>query len=115
MKRNFIFISTMLMLFIMQRSLADGLFFNVIAGGVPANLSVILCLDGNAPLSCQNYPITALSLSINSTVPNHTYPNAGIKVNTSGYTLAGCTLNSQGYCLFSVSDTTAATISISPN
>src|SRR5205085_5835524 len=45
------------------------------------------------------YPITALSLAINSTVPNHTYKTAGIKINASNYVLSGCTPISNGYCL----------------
>ncbi len=56
------------------------------------------------------------SLSVNTTIPNHTYPYAGVKVNTPGFSLSGvgsqCTMDSNGYCLFSVSDTQPATISI---
>lgn len=53
-------------------------------------------------------------LTINTTIPHHTYPNAGIKLNTTGYSLGGqgCTQAKNGYCLFSVSDTEAANISI---
>lgn len=55
------------------------------------------------------------SITIRTTVPNHTYPNAGIKVNSTGYTLntSGCTPNSNGYCLFSVSNTSPKTLTIS--
>lgn len=54
-------------------------------------------------------------VTITTTVPNHTYPNAGIKVNSPGYTLntTGCTPNSNGYCLFSVSNTSTKTLTIS--
>lgn len=116
MKRIFTCFITFFIFFITQvTSAQNGLLFNVIAGGIPANLSVSLCLDGKGRLSCQDYPITALSLNINSTIPNHTYPTAGIKVNTTGYVLSGCTPVANGYCLFSVSDTTAASVSLSPS
>lgn len=52
-------------------------------------------------------------LTINTTVPNHTYPSAGIKINSPGFTLnSGCTPAANGYCLYSVSDIKAATITI---
>jgi hypothetical protein len=70
---------------------ASGLFFNVSASG--------------------------LNLIISTTVPGHTYPAAGIKINTSGYSLTnespGCTSSPNGYCLFPVSDTVPASINIS--
>lgn len=48
-----------------------------------------------------------------TTAPNHTYPTAGIRINTPGYHWShNCSINSQGYCLFSVSDTTASTMRI---
>jgi len=69
----------------------SGLFFNVLASG--------------------------LNLNIRTTIPGHTYPAAGIKLNTSGYTLAdanpGCAMSPNGYCLFQVSDTVPASINIS--
>lgn len=55
-------------------------------------------------------------LSISTVKPNYRYPQAGIKINTSGYSIENigteCTPNANGYCIFSVSDTTPATISI---
>lgn len=92
-----------------------GAFFNVSATGPAAPISMILCLNGNGPLSCQTYTTSAINLSITTTIPNHTYPNAGIKINTPGYSLKGCTLNSNGYCLFAVSNTNAATVSLTPS
>lgn len=57
------------------------------------------------------------SLTVTSMVPNHTYPQAGIKINSPGYQLSGvgseCTMAPTGYCLFSVSDTAPKSISIS--
>src|SRR5690242_11820752 len=55
-------------------------------------------------------------LSIRTTIPNHTYTNAGIKLNTAGYRLGRpgtqCRTYKNGYCLFPASDTMAATITI---
>lgn len=49
------------------------------------------------------------TLTISTVVPNHTYPAAGIKINTPGYVIASnetpCTPIINGYCLFPVSDT----------
>jgi len=89
-----------------------GLFFNVAATGPAAQISMTLCLSGQGPLSCQNYTASAANLSITTTIPNHTYPNVGIKINTPGYIPTGCTMNSNGYCLFSVSNTTAVSIPV---
>lgn len=62
---------------------------------------------------------TDTSLSITTTIPNHAYSKAGIKINSPGYTLTNpgidCSLISNGYCLFSVSDTKSRLISISGN
>ena len=91
-----------------------GSFFNVSATGPTAQISMILCLNGQGPLSCQNYTTSALNLNITTTIPKHTFPNAGIKINTPGYLPAGCSPNSNGYCLFSVSNTTAAAITATP-
>lgn len=90
----------------------NGLLFNVTAsGGAPQSLQVTLCLNGRGPLSCQNYTLNNLNLAI-TTVANHTYPAAGIKINTPGYTLSGCTMIKNGYCLFGVSHTSSATINV---
>lgn len=54
---------------------------------------------------------------VNTVVPDHTYPNAGIKINTLGYSLmkAGteCTPSDNGFCLFSTSDKISTPITIS--
>jgi hypothetical protein len=97
-----------------QTALA-GTFFNVTSSGLPAQISMTICLNGTAGISCQNYTASATNFTITSNIPNHTYPNAGIKINTPGYTLAGCTMNSNGYCTFSVSNTQAASIQSAPS
>lgn len=61
-----------------------------------------------------NVAANGATLTIKTTVPNHTYSAAGIKINTPGFTFAstnpGCMMAANGYCLFSCSDTTAANI-----
>ncbi len=89
-----------------------GSLFNISASGTAANLNINLCLNGSGPLSCQNYTVDALTLSITTNIPNRTYSNIGIKINTPGYEPTGCTLISNGYCVFSASQTSAASIYI---
>lgn len=116
LKRIVTLLSVLGALLINQIAVAgSGLLFNVVATGIPANLSITLCLNGKGPLSCQNYTVSARNLSIKTTLPNHVYPAAGIKINTPGYSLAGCTLIGNGYCLFSVSSTAPASITVSKN
>ena len=118
-KRMIMQFSIALFLIMSQSALAgaSGLLFNVSATGTPANVSITLCLNGKGALSCQTYNVSALTLSIRTVVPNHVYPAAGIKINTLGYELANlglsCTPNDNGYCLFSVSNTVPASISLS--
>lgn len=107
----------LLCLFILLMSQAklaySGLFFNITAtGGAPGVISITLCLNGKGPLSCQNYSVNHLNLILLSTIPNHTYTTAGIKVNTPGYQLSGCTMINNGYCLFTVSDRFSAYITM---
>ena len=100
-------------LFMSQTATSAGLLFNVSSTGTPANLSITLCLNGNGPLSCQNYKVSALNLNISTTIPNHVYPAVGIKVNTPGYVLTGCTPIANGHCLFSANSTTSTSIAVS--
>jgi DNA-binding beta-propeller fold protein YncE len=57
------------------------------------------------------------SVTVQSLIANHTYSNAAIKLNSTDYTFtdsaSDCTSFQNGYCLFSVSDTTSKTIQIS--
>ena len=82
---------------------------------------IILTLLGSQISFASNhlfFNITAINttLNITTTIPNHSYTNAGIKINTTGYSLknAGtdCVPISNGYCLFSVSDTSTKAISL---
>lgn len=87
--------------------------FSITGSGTVATLDIQLCLsvDGTTSWNCEKHTVTRQILSIRTVTPNHTYPAAGIKVLTAGYTLSGCTFLSNGYCQFSVSNTNAATVS----
>lgn len=89
-----------------------GNFFSVTSTGTARPIAIILCLNGKGPISCQNYTVPALNLTISTTIP-HSYPSAGIKILTPGYTLSGCLPDTNGYCLFPVSNTTTKNIVIS--
>lgn len=109
-----------LLLMISQPTFADsGTLFNVSATGTPSQASIMLCLNGKGPISCQNYKVNALNLTITTTIPNHTYPYAGIKINTAGYSInntnTDCTFYNNGYCLFSVSNIAYKSISLVAN
>ncbi len=112
MKRILILFGFLPWLFFSQTVAGSGLMFNVLATGNKANLSITLCLNGNGPLSCQNYAVNAVDLHISTTIPNHTYPAVGIKVNTPGYVLTGCTLSNTGYCTFSASNAASTSITV---
>lgn len=93
---------------------ANGLFFDVVATGTPDHLDIKLALDGRGPLSRQNYTIDALNLTIRTTIPNHFYPAAGIKIDKKGYRVAGLPQTECGYYLFPVSDNNPANLVILP-
>jgi len=117
MKRNFIAIVLLLTLLFSKVNFADsGLLFNVNASGDPTEVSITLCLNAKGPLSCQNYFVSATNLTILTTPSDHTYHYAGIKVNSPFYSIANagisCTPLSNGFCMFTVSDTQPAAISI---
>ena len=91
-----------------------GLFFDILATETTNPLNIKLALDGRGPLSCQNYTVNGLNLIINTTIPNHTYSFAGIKIDNPGYRVAGLSPIKNGYYLFSVSDSSPASILIIP-
>ena len=116
MKRISNFFCALFALFLSQTTFAaggSGLLFDVSATGTPANFSITLCLNGKSALSCQNYTVSALNLSIRTTVPGHSYSTIGMKLNTPGYALSGCTPRANGYCLFSANDTTPTSVAVS--
>jgi hypothetical protein len=116
MKRILITLCAFIALFMSSLSFAGGSFFNITTTGNTGLTDIILCLDGRGPTSCQNYTVGSLTLNITTAFPNHTYPNAGILVTTPGFFLANpgidCTMLSNGYCVFSVSDTSPATVTL---
>jgi hypothetical protein len=87
------------------------LFFDVSSSGTYA-INISLCLNGQGPLSCQTYNVSGLVLNILTSIPHHTYPAAGIRINTPGYTVSGCTPIANGYCLFTVGDTSPSTLTL---
>lgn len=103
------------LLFIMNFVYAgSGDFFRITESGQSATINIQLCLsvNGATPWTCENHTITKRTLSITTVTPNHTYPAAGIKVLTPGYSLTGCTFVANGYCQFSVSNKSAASINV---
>jgi hypothetical protein len=90
------------------------LFFSISATDTTTPYNIKLALDGLGPLSTQNYTVDGLSLIINTTIPNHTYPFAGIKFDNPGYRVAGLTPLKNGFYLFPVSDSSPANILIIP-
>lgn len=110
--KNFLFLISLC--FIENCYAVDGLFFDISATGATNHLNIKLALDGKGPLSCQNYTVNALNLIIKTTIPNHVYPFAGIKIGNPGYRVAGLTPMKNGYYLFSVSNSSPTNILILP-
>jgi hypothetical protein len=48
------------------------------SNGPDAQIS--LCLNGRAKISCQTYSTTGYRLALQTVIPHHTYPVAGIKI-----------------------------------
>lgn len=59
---------------------SGSLFDATATGGATGHLSGELCLNGIGPVSCQKYYFDHFNLSILSTIANHTYSSAGIKL-----------------------------------
>lgn len=108
---------TLGLLLISHKFAYSNVLFNIKGTGqTPTVMPVTFCLNGKGPLSCQVYNVDKLNLLVTTTIPNHSYSIAGIKINVPGYTISsGCTPSNNGYCLFSVSDTSAANIKINFN
>lgn len=114
-----LFIQLIFLLLISQAAYTAGALFNIIATGVPDNINITLCLNGEGPVSCQNFNVAALDLKITTTIPNHVYSLAGIRINTPNriVTRSGldCTPAANGFCLFTVSDRSSKTMSLYPS
>ena len=98
-----------------------GLLFDVQSSGtsISTPISITLCLNANGPTSCQTYSVMSLNLSILTTIPNHTYSLAGIKINSSDYKIDNsgidCTSLRNGFCTFSINSITPASITLVAN
>ena len=78
-----------------------GLLFDVQSENKGLSLPITLRLNGVAQMSCQNYTATGLDLYIKTRTTNTTnFPNAGIRLNTTGYKISNCVPHSNGYCIF---------------
>jgi DNA-binding beta-propeller fold protein YncE len=56
--------------------------------------------------------VQGATLTVYSTIPTWTYPHAGISSSQSGISFSGCSNHSNGQCIFSVSDTQSASLTI---
>lgn len=118
MKKSIIIVHVLVLLFVYQLAFAvSGALFNVSASGNQTTdpINIILCLNGKGPLSCQNFTVSNPTLTISTTIPDHTYVVAGIKISSTKVkvtNLEGCVPYSNGFCLFSVSNTQPANIFI---
>ena len=93
-----------------------GELFVVTSNGTGNSISITICLNinGNKPISCQNYTIPAGTLTIKTTIPNKSYQYVGIRVNTQGYGYSSPS-STNGYSFVgTVSNTQAATGVVKP-
>lgn len=111
--RNFLFLASLCI--VQNGYTGTGLFFDVTGlGSTTYSVDFQLALNGLGPISRQNYSAYSLSLMIRSTIPNHVYSSAGIKMESPGFRVAGLTPTTNGFYLFSVSDSSPAKIQIIP-
>lgn len=95
-----------------------GTFFNIAESGIVEQVNITLCLNGKGPLTCQQFTVNHGVLDVSTITPGHTYPIVGAKVNTPGYRISEdseCSPISNGYCIFSASETKSANIIIIPS
>ena len=104
------FFCALLLLGLSHNALSSGQLFSVSASGTPVNVTITLCLNGRAALSCETQSISGTHISISATVPNKNYPAAGLKINSPGYVATGCSPIGNGYCLFSLNATSPSNI-----
>lgn len=112
--RQFIFQlrTALLFLFILPSASWAGNLFKITSSGslLPQAISFTLCLNakGDKPLNCQTYTTQYSVISIQTTIPNRTYPYVGIKINTPGHVYS-TPPGGNGYSLIgTISDTQAA-------
>ncbi len=106
------FLTILFFLLMSQATANAGSIFEVSASGEPAELDMIICLNGKGKISCERHTASALDLSIRTTIPKQAYSSVGIKLNAAGYSPTGCSPYSNGYCLFSIPENGAAFIPV---
>jgi sugar lactone lactonase YvrE len=80
------FIALLFSLSISQSFATTGDLFKISStGGAQVNITLCLNIQGQTPLSCQNLDTQAGTLTISTTIPDHTYYHAGIRINTPGF------------------------------
>jgi Putative Ig domain len=77
--------------------------------------NITLCLNAKGVISCQDYWVKGYTIDIKTTIPNHVYPLAGIRVNNSTLSLGESTTSQckqilNGFCIFTASATTPTKI-----
>lgn len=92
----------------------NNLFFDISENAPTVPLQIELALNAWGPFSTQNYTVHGLELTIRTTIPDHTYPFAGIKIDSPGYRIAGSSPFQNGFYPFLVSDTSPANLLIIP-
>lgn len=70
-------------------------------------------IPGPGPHFTVSVPPASTTLKITTTTPHWTYPTAGIKIVTQGYSIVGKTPNRNGFVLFSVSNTAPVNLTLS--
>jgi len=70
---------------VFQNQSAASNFFDISPSGGPIKITLCLNIKGSAPLSCQNYSTQTGELNIKTTIPGHTYNNAGMRINSQGF------------------------------
>lgn len=102
-------------LFLQSAYAGSGTFFKINSSGLASNANITLCLNGIGQITCQNYNVSAQQLSITTTVPQHIYANAGIRINSGGSIHnrgISCKSIVNNFCIFRVSDTVPYNITL---
>lgn len=69
-------------------------------------------LPGAGPHFIATIPLASSTLSVTTTAPKKTYPTAGVKILTPGYSIVGKSPALNGFVLFSVSNTTPVHLTV---
>ena len=89
-----------------------GQLVSVVGSGGEGPIDVIVCLNGQSPLSCQIYHVTGgYTLQITPAVQSHTYPVVSVELQTQGLVFqSGCASYINNRCIFQASQANPATI-----